>query len=66
MSAKGKSVILLNSTITASSAGERAVLLGFARPMGASAVVVRVGHLATMVRLSPYRWARAPVISFDA
>ena len=41
---KGKSVLLLNSTIAASSAGERTVLLGFAGPMGASAVVVRLSQ----------------------
>ena len=52
-SSSGKSVFRRNSTITASSAGERTVLLGFDGPMGASAVVVRERHLVTVVRLSP-------------
>jgi hypothetical protein len=33
--------------------------------MGASLVVVRDRHLVTVVRLSPYRWARVLVFSFD-
>jgi len=52
-SSKGNRVLRLNSTITASSAGERTVLLGFEGPMGASAVVVRERHLVTVVRLNP-------------
>jgi len=51
--------------MTASSAGESTVLLGWLGPMGASLVVVRDRHLVTVVRLSPYRWARVLVFSFD-
>ena len=39
---------------------------GLRGPMGASAIVVRDLHLATVVRLKPYRRARLPVVSFDA
>jgi hypothetical protein len=42
------------------------MLFGSRGPMGASAVVVRDLHLATVVRLKPYRRARLPVVSFDA
>ena len=52
-SSKGSRVLLLNSTITASSAGESTVLLGWLGPMGASVVVVRERHFVTVVRLSP-------------
>jgi hypothetical protein len=41
----GSSVLRRNSTITASSAGESMVLLGFVGPIGAFAVVVRDRHL---------------------
>ena len=41
------------------------MLLGFVGPMGASVVVVRERHLVTVVRLSPYRWAKMLVLSFD-
>ena len=41
------------------------MLLGFAGPMGASLVVVPVRHLVAVGRLSPYRWARVLVFSFD-
>ena len=52
-SSKGRSVLLLNSTITASSAGQSTVLVGWLGPMGASVVVVRERHFVTVVRLSP-------------
>ena len=41
------------------------MLLGFAGPMGASLVVVRVRHKVAVVRPSPYRWAKVLVFSFD-
>lgn len=53
MSSKGSRVLRLNSTMTASSAGDSTVLLGCAGPMRASAVVVRDRHFVTVVRLSP-------------
>ncbi|MBK4739277.1 hypothetical protein JJB74_32205 [Noviherbaspirillum sp. DKR-6] len=53
MSSSGSRVLLRNSTITGSSAGESTVLLGFIGPMGASVVVVRERHFVTVVRLSP-------------
>ena len=52
-SSRGSRVLLLNSTIAASLAGERTVLLGFDGPIGASAVAVRVRYFVTVVRLSP-------------
>ena len=52
-SSKDRSVLLLNSTITASSAGQSTVLVGWLGPMGASVVVVRERHFVTLVRLSP-------------
>ncbi len=35
-------------------------------PMGASSVVVRARHLDIMLRLSPWRLAKAPLVSSDA
>jgi hypothetical protein len=46
-------VLRLNSTITASSVSDSTVLAGWRGPIGASAVVLRARHLATVVRLSP-------------
>ena len=44
--------------MTASSAGESTVLLGFDAPIGASVMVMRERQLVTVVRLNPYCWAR--------
>ena len=52
-SSKGRSVLLLNSAITASSAGQSTVIVGWLGPMGASVVVLRERHFVTVVRLSP-------------
>ena len=48
------------------SAGPSTVLCGAVGLMGSSAVVVRLRHLVTVMRLRPWRWARVPVVSFDA
>jgi len=52
-SSSGSSVRRRNSTIIASSTGVSTVLMGLRGPMGASAVVVRDLHLATVARLRP-------------
>jgi hypothetical protein len=52
-SSSGSMVLRLNSTITASSVSDSTVLAGWRGPIGASAVVLRARHLATVVRLSP-------------
>ena len=49
----GSNVRRRNSTTMASSARVSTVLWGKLGPMGASPVVVRVRHSATVVRLSP-------------
>ncbi len=50
----------------ASSTGVSTVLWGELGLMGASSVVVLARHLVTVVRLSPKRWAKLLVFSFDA
>jgi hypothetical protein len=65
-SSSGSRVRRRNSTIIASSTGVSTVLEGLLGPIGASAVVVLPRHLETVVRLKPYRLAKAPVVSFDA
>lgn len=49
----------------ASAANISTVLLGTLGRIGASAVVVRLGHLATVFGLKPWRAGKAPVLSCD-
>jgi hypothetical protein len=52
-SSSGSSVFCRKATTTASSAGVSTVLFGAFGPIGASAVVVRLRHLATVLGFSP-------------
>ena len=60
-----QSMVCLNATITASSAGESAVLLSCLGSMHASVVVVRERHLKTVARLIPCCRASIRVFSFN-
>ena len=58
-SSSGRSVRLRNSTTMASSASVKVVERGFAGPIAASAVVVRLRHFRTVLGSTPYWRARA-------
>lgn len=60
-SSSGSRVRRRNSTMIASSASVRVVLRGWRGPMGASAVILRARHLATVLGFRPYWAARARV-----
>jgi hypothetical protein len=53
MSFSRRSVFLLSSTMTASSAGQSAVVLNWLGSKGAPLVVVHVPHLGMLAWLSP-------------
>lgn len=52
-SSSGSSIFCRNAATTASSAGVSTVLFGDFGPIGASAVVVRLRHLSTVLGFKP-------------
>ena len=58
-SSSGKSACRRKATITASSSTVSTVEVGFFGPVGTSAAELRLLHFATVLRLTPQRFARA-------